>query len=335
MPVLSNDAVKVTPVTCRTDMTLKEIRDALASRPPKRADYVGGWASTNNNASNMGLVNATPPASEPELVPDGDYPEMIRARYYYWTAMPSAVSTIATTANDDFRVLHGMDVVITQAGSGRVSILVSSRSSVLIRRRDGAIRSLERLFRERDDTIRADFSTSALALDSDDIFLWLAHKVSTQPQIDHQIRLDVLTGISNTDSAQRTADLRLGVDFERPNFLTAVAELDTLGPIELSFRNETAAGKSTFKLKLHLDGGFEIHKSGISYPYFSSSEELMLDASYELAFDLIPRINRIYGDDTAWPERRTQVIMDAMDALQTRYAKQLGDLRARLEAPTP
>ena len=181
------------------------------------------------------------------------------------------------------------------------------------------MRAVEDILRTGDDTIRADFSSSALKLKDTDIFLWLAVKKTEAPQIDNEIKLDLLTGISGTDASRRTADLRATVDFSRPNFLTAVAEADTLGPIEISFVRHNAAGRSSFQLRLHADGGFEIHKRGISYPDFLSNDMLMLQASYELTFELIPRINTLYDQDTAWESKRVEVILAAMKTLRERY----------------
>ncbi|WP_417555512.1 hypothetical protein [Microbacterium sp.] len=330
MPVLSNEIVNVTPVTCTTDMSLEQIRDALAELPPDLPTYTGGWASANNEESNLSLPNAIPPSSEPELLEaDGWLPKRILARYYYWSPVAQAVSHVDPDGGE-IRILHALDVLVTEASVGQVSIVVSSRNHSLVRRRDGAIRSLERLFRSQDDRIRADFSSSAFALEDTDIFLWLAVKVYESPQLDAQIHLDSLSGISGTDASRRTADLRMGVDFQRPNFLTAVAEADTLGPIELKFSRHTAEGRSDFQLRLHVDGGFQISKTGIKFPAFQSTPAMMLRASHELLFDLIPRINDLYTRDAAWPTKRTQVIAGAMTDLSERYQSLLELLNERL-----
>jgi hypothetical protein len=332
MPVLSNDSVNVYPLTSRTTFTLEELRDKLALLPPDRSTFRGGWASTNNEASNMGVVNGSPPASEPELIDaDGYVPKMIRARFYYWVSVMPAVAS-ATQGQVDLRQLQGLDVVITEAQPNLFSILLSTRNITLIRRREGAVKALEAVLRSGDDTIRVDYRTSALALKDTDIFLWLAVQKDEQPQIDTEITLDLLSGISGTDASKRTADLRASVDFERPNFLTAVAETDTLGPIELSFVRQTAEGRSSFKLRLHADGGFEINKSGISYPSFMSTEALMLRASYQLAFELVPRLNELYSNDRDWPTKRIEVISQAMSTLSERYTRALDALNERLRA---
>lgn len=335
MPVLSNESVKVFPLTSRTTMTLEQIRDKLAELPPQLSTFTGGWASTGNAGSNMGVANVAPPRSEPELLPaDGYLPRMIRARYYYWDKLYTPRAA-ASPAQADINVLHGLDVVITEAGSGSISILVSSRNMTLVRRRTGAAKSLEGVLRKADDTIRVDFKTSALALKDTDIFLWLAVQKAEQPQIDEEIKIDLLSGISGTDASMRTADLRASVDFDRPNFLTAVAETDTLGPIQLSFVRHQGSERSSFKLRLHADGGFEINKAGISYSDFQSNDAMMLRASYQLAFELIPRLNKLYSDDVAWPAKRVEVISDAMQTLTDRYQSMLAVLKEKLlNAPT-
>lgn len=332
MPVLSNESVKVTPVTSRSTLTLEEIRDKMAQRPPLLAGFEGGWASTDNAQSNMGSVNVAPPASEPELLEErGGQPRMIRARYYYWTRVSTAVNQSVQGA-PELRTLHGLDVLITEAGAGQISILVSTRDKTLLRRRDGAARAVEEILRTGDDTIRIDFSSSALKLKDTDIFLWLAVKKTEEPQIDTQIKLDLLTGISGTDASRRTADLRATVDFSRPNFLTAVAEADTLGPIEISFVRHNSDGRSSFQLRLHADGGFEINKRGISYPDFLSNDLLTITASYELAYELIPRINKLYDEDDTWEAKRIEVILAAMRSLRERYNLALEALEERMQA---
>lgn len=335
MPVLSNESVKVFPLTSRTTMTLEQIRDKLAQLPPQFATFTGGWASTDNAGSNMGVANVAPPHSEPELLPaDGYLPRMVRARYYYWDKLytPRAV---ASPAQADINVLHGLDVVITEAAAGLISILVSSRNATLVRRRNGAAKSLEAVLRGGDDTIRVDYKRSAFALKDTDIFLWLAVQKAEDPQIDGEIKIDLLSGISGTDASMRTADLRAGVDFDRPNFLTAVAETDTLGPIQLSFVRHVGSERSSFKLRLHADGGFEINKAGISYGDFQSNDAMMLRASYQLAFELIPRLNKLYADDQGWSTKRVEVISEAMQTLTERYQKMLTALQEKLlNAPT-
>lgn|GEM_PF-3519025 len=157
-------------------------------------------------------------------------------------------------------------------------------------------------------------------------------KKTEAPQIDGELKLDLLNGISGTDASRRTADLRATVDFSRPNFLTAVAEADTLGPIEISFVRHNADGRSSFQLRLHADGGFEINKRGVSYPNFLSNDMLMITASYELAFELIPRINELYDEDAAWETKRTEVILDAMRTLRERYNLAFEALEERMRA---
>jgi hypothetical protein len=57
---------------------------------------------------------------------------------------------------------------------------------------------------------------------------------------------------------------------------------------------------------------------------------MMLRASHDLLFDLIPRINALYIADTAWPTKRTQVISKAMKDLSERYQRLFALLNDRL-----
>lgn len=341
MPLLSSETVKVLPVSSRTSMTLAEIRDALAVRAPDHSTYTGGWASTENAGSNLGGTNLAPPASEPELLPAaGGYPEMIRARYYYWTTPPVGVALPNVDPNQ-FRRLQALDLIITSVAADRISILVSSRNRQLVHRRDGALSALESVLQDRDASIRIDRRTSAVPLQDSDIFLWLAVRTRDNRDLTPNLRLDLVSGISGKDASSRTADLRAGVDFTRPNFLTAVAEADTLGPIQISFVHTTVSGRSSFGVMLHVDGGFEIHKRDITYPEVMGTEDLMNRASMELAFILIPLINQLYRDDDRWPDRRIEVIQGAIEELRSRYDSARAALRDRLEAspgtpaPTP
>ncbi|WP_300267091.1 hypothetical protein [Microbacterium sp.] len=94
-------------------------------------------------------------------------------------------------------------MVITMAGPEHISILVSSRNTTLVHRRSGAAKALEAVLRGGDDTIRLDYKTSAFALKDSDIFLWLAVQRTENPQIDSEITLDLISGISGTDRSMR------------------------------------------------------------------------------------------------------------------------------------
>ena len=176
------------------------------------------------------------------------------------------------------------------------------------------------ILQSKDATIRIDRRSSHLELADEEIFLWLAVQHRDKPQLAPDIRLDQIAGISSRDAASRTADLRFGVDFERSNFLTAVAEKDTLGPIDIAFVHHVGADNHSYELRLHVDGGFEISKNKLHFPDALERPDLVLETSLFLAYSMIPRVNALYkADATSWLTQRVDVIQKAMAALEDRY----------------
>lgn len=303
-------------------MTLDEIRLAMIKKPPNFDELTGGWASMNNHQSNIGLAGYAPPSSEPVLESADDVlPASLMARFYFWTPAPPGFTSIPNLNPKSARRLAALDVVITQEDANHIGILLSSRNRQQLNRRDGAVASLQSILKASDETIKIDRTASHLTLLDADIFLWLTVKRRDQPQISPDLRLDTVSGISGRDASSRTADLRSGVDFDRPNFLTAVAEADTLGPIDVSFVQNLGSENRSFRANVYIDGGFSIRKSELHFPNIIDGEDLMLKASLLLAYSIIPRINTLYKADGAkWTVRRLEVIESAMNELRVRYA---------------
>jgi hypothetical protein len=232
------------------------------------------------------------------------------------------------------RRLGAIDVIITKPSSDRVGALFTTRSTQILNRRDGAVAALESILRAADASARIDKASSHLALEDNGIFLWLVVQQRDQPQLTTDLRLSSVQGISGQDIARRTADLRSGVDFTRPNFLTAVAEADTLGPIEVSFAQSLNTELRSFLVRIFLDGGFEINRKETHIPAIVDAGELMATATQTLAYSLIPRINQLYRADSAnWAVRKIEVIEGAMNALEDRYRELRAALRAQLHTP--
>lgn len=321
MPTMSSATVHVQPMFSRSTLTLEETRDAMAAKPPSFATLTGGWASTNNHQSNLGSIGSAPPSSIPVIDEATNVlPRMLRARFYYWSTPPAGVKNYPGYNPHAIRRLAALDIVITESGQEHIGILISSRSRQLLNQRDGTVVALERILRDGDDTIRIDRFTSGLHLSDADIFLWLAVQRRDKPQVAVDITLDNVSGIRGRDASSRTADLRAGVDFSRPNFLTSVAEADTLGPIDISFVHHAGTENRSIRAMVHVDGGFEIHRSEIHFPSILDIEDLMVSATLLLAYSLIPRLNDIYISDAgSWADRRIEVIEQAMDDLEQRY----------------
>lgn len=315
-------------------MSLEQIQAAMVEAPPNFDTLSGGWASMNNYQSNIGAIGVTPPSSEPTIEPATEVlPRMLKARFYYWAAPPTGLKDLPDYNEHAARRLGAIDVVLTEIDDTHIAILCSSRSRQLLNQREGCLASLQKILQSADDSIKIDRLRSPFELRDTDIFLWLTVQRRDNPQIAPDIRLDLVSGISGRDASSRTADLRAGVDFDRPNFLTAVAEADTLGPIDISFVQHVGDENRSYRVKVHLDGGFEIHKNDLHFPEILDGEDLMVTASFDLAYSLIPRINALYvGDAEEWADRRIEVIESAMDDLEQRYRNARAALRERLEA---
>jgi len=89
----------------------------------------------------------------------------------------------------------------------------------------------------------------------------------------------------------------------------------------------------SFEARVFIDGGFAIHKNGLRFPDVLDTEELMVTATLELAYSLIPRVNALYvADAPAWAVRRIEVIESAMEDLEQRYRNARAALRERMES---
>jgi hypothetical protein len=334
MPTLTQDSVGVLPLLSRTASTLEEIRAAMIAAPPQHATLTGGWASMANAGSNINVPGGNPPQSEPVVVPaSGPIPETLRARFYSWAPPPARTVEIPEYNPHTFRRLQAIDVLIHVVDAEHIGIVASSRSSTTLFRRDGAIASLQNILQAGDATIKINRSASPFALADADIFLWLTVQRRDQPQLASDLRLDLVSGMRSIDTASRTADLRVDVGFDRPNFLTAVAELDQLGPIEISFARTFGDEVQSFVAEVFLDGGFTIRRNNLHFSTVADAETLMLDAALVLTYSLIPRINKAYVDDSeAWLLRRREVILDAMRELESRYRRRQETLSEQLRS---
>lgn len=328
---MSRASVGVLPMMARTAMSLEQIRDRMLAERPVPSTMSPGWASMENAQSNLGTINTAPPVSDPVILEANDeLPRMLQARFYFWATPPTGVSDQPGLDPRTVRRLDAVDVVITDLANSSVAILVSSRNRTLLHRRDGVVARLQKIFQSDDASTKIDRWNSPLQLRDPDIFLWLTVQQRDQDQIAPDLTLDQVSGISGRDASARTADLRAGVDFSRPNFLTAVAEADTLGPIDISFIQAVGDARRSFALKLYVDGGFVLQSNDIYLPDVMATDEKMLFSTLLLAYELVPRINSLYvADAEHWETRRLEVIEAAMDDLQERYRNAKEALRER------
>ncbi|GAA1727257.1 hypothetical protein GCM10009793_25330 [Brachybacterium phenoliresistens] len=317
----------------RSKMTLEEIRDGMRRMKPTLEGFKGGWASVQDAGSNLRVAGEEPPNSDPEIVTATNLlPEMLQARFYYWDPAPALIRQNPDIDVSQVRKLNAIDVVVTSIGVSRIGILFSTRTRSYLGGKGGVIAALESILQTRDVTIKIDRHDSHLRLANEEIFLWLTVQHRDNPQIAGGIRLDQISGISSMDAASRTAELRFGVDFQRSNFLTAVAEKDTLGPMDIGFSHIERGVNHAYDLRLHIDGGIEISRNRLHVPNSLNDPRFMLNSVLLLTFYIIPQINRLYIADAAnWRSKRADVIDNAMSSLETRYK----ELRAVLAKHKP
>lgn len=337
MPTMSEESVKVFPRQALSTMTLDEVREAMLAKPPKLDGFIGGWASTTNENSNLRSVGVAPPTSSPVILPaiDGMLPEILKARFYYWEAPPTGQRDESIYDPLTTRKLNAIDVMVTKPSSSHVGFLFSTRTTSYLNRKGGVVASLNEILQQQNATTKIDRARSHLELADSDFFLWVTVQMRDKPQLSSDLLLDLVSGISSRDQALRTADLRSSVDFDRPNFLTAVAETDTLGPIDICFKQHVGEDNHSYEVKIHVDGGFELRKNAVRLADELDRENAMEDTCILLAFSLIPRINNLYvADAAAWKTRKVVVIEEAMAALKKRYKRLQKALQSRLAAPT-
>lgn len=304
-----------------SSMTLEEIKSAMIEHPPRLKDFTSGWGSINDYQSGLRQVGTAPPVEFPCIMEETtDLPKMLLARFYYWDPAPTSIRNNPNYNPHESRPLNAIDAIITKPSETSLGIIFSTRTLAYLNRKDGIIKSLENILQSDNSGNRISKQESHLRFENDEIFLWLTVQHRDNPQISEEILLDSINGISSRDRASRTADLKSGVDFERSNFLTAVAENDALGPIDIRFIKHFGSENYSYEIKLFEDGGFEVHKNNLHLPDMLNRENLMFDICLELAFSLIPQINDIFKNDIQdWSTKRIDVIKSSIESLESRY----------------
>jgi hypothetical protein len=128
--------------------------------------------------------------------------------------------------------------------------------------------------------------------------------------------------LAGTDSSKRLTALTKGVDFDRPAFLVAVAEVDQLGPARLKLIDKPL--KARFMFDLSANGSFKLITSQSGYRGLPKDDKMRWDAVHDLAFNLIPKLNAVYRADRTWSaSKRDAEIRSAVDALIARYQSRL------------
>ena len=333
MPTFASTQVSVTPQTLLTSATLDEINRALIAAKPG-PNQQPGWGSPDDSDSMLGIPSSTPPASSPTILPaDGDFPERIFARFYFWRADNRAFPVVASIVPapivlDD--VLDAVDVFIS-GSPGNYLVLWSTSdgklASVDPRNPGRAYRALLAAAKALDNKTTL-IANSILTAASTDVFLWLTNQMDLKIPVSGTIHVHGVEGISADEGVLKTRRrgsrsglLRGEVDFQRTSFMSAIAERLPLGPATITLNETVAKGRiQRIGVKLHADGMFSLAIGKSTFREVLSHYEQRIRAVHLLAYRYIPLIHATYSADATWrDDTRDRLVARFQLALATRY----------------
>ncbi|WP_157749833.1 hypothetical protein [Microbacterium sp. TPU 3598] len=321
MSTFSNSRSSAIAVTLKGDFSLDQLREVFAQNPPDHDTLTGGWASTDDTASNINARNVAPPRSEPEILPaDGAYPSRLAARYYFFKSNKQLRESFPNSPQEH-HYIAAFDVLISATGAGDHMALLSSRSAVAAGK---LIKALREVMLSIDPNAKIIFDGSQIAF-SADLFFWLIVRSRNEPVLDGHLTIDAVLRVNGQDNANRATTLSDGVDFNRPALLVAVAEIDQLGPVRVVLRASDLEAKVT--VDVWSGGVFSVLKGETHYTDEIDSPELRVTSIEDFAYDLLPRIIRAYATDDAWDDsRREEEILAAAQTIVDRYLRRYPQL---------
>lgn len=269
--------------------------------------------------------NAEPPRTAPLIIPATDrHPERLHARFYFYESPKYLRDEYPTASEQEQHQLLAIDVLISRVAGTASQFLMLFSASDSNRVKRGPYSSLQTQILAADASAVSQIDSSPLHLITPDIFLWLLTKLR-QPQLDQDTTLAKIESVAGEDSGYRVTALTKGVDLDRPAFLTAVAEVDRLGPARLKLINKPMRGRVMFDL--YLNGGFRLVTNSTRYrDVQDDGEEKRWRAVNDLAYVLIPLIQRLYKNDSEWSTTgRTAEVRRAVNAILDRYRDRFPD----------
>jgi hypothetical protein len=329
VPTFTSSRYTISAATITADLTLDTLRDAMLQHRPDHAALSGGWASTEDAGSNLRVPNVAPPVSDPELLDDeGDYPQRLLARYYYFRKDPQLVRAYPDAAEQQHHYLDAVDVLISALPDRPMAfqVLFASGNGAMLR---GLVRALRAAVLSLDETGSVRHDGASIAF-SPDLFLWLFVRARDDRQITSSTQISDVLSATARDSTRRNTLLSDGVDFDRPALLVAVAEIEHLGLARVSLRDDEL--NATVTADVWASGKFSIIKSETHYPDVVGDAETRLASLQDLAFVLLPRMIQVYSDGAdGWGDaRRATEIRSAATALIKRYEQKVADHDAAL-----
>ncbi|MFJ3490695.1 hypothetical protein [Leifsonia aquatica] len=316
----------MTAATLSGNFTLEQLQSALASHKPSHQTLEGGWASSDDTASNIGVRNVAPPSSDPEILPaEQSYPRRLAARYYFFRKTKQYKDAFPGGTDQEQSVVDALDIMVSEIpGTASFMVLFSARSNSL----GQVIRKLREAALEFDEEAKVELDGALLGF-SPDLFLWMVVRSREQRELDGHTTIQAVMSMNGHDNSRRVTVLTDGVDFNRPAFLVAVAEIEQLGPVRVALRDTTLEARVT--ADIWSSGGFSVLKGETAYSNYPDGPETRLRSMQDYAYELLPKLIETYARDVSWDDgKRKREILDAAQGLINRYLQKYPDLRGDL-----
>lgn len=315
MTIFSASRSSAIAATILGDVSLEQLRDALIARKPSHADLEGGWAGTDDVQTNINSRNVAPPASDPDILPaGGTYPRRLSARYYYFRSSSQLRNAFPDGTPQERHVIGAFDMLAWEVSAGKLALLLSSRSAAAA---GTLIKALREAVDSIDQTARLEIDGGPLAF-SADLFFWLVVRARDDQNLGGGTLLDAVLAVNGHDNTNRATLLSDGVDFNRPALLVSVAEIEQLGPIRISLRDQTLNARVS--ADVWSTGVFSVRKGQTVYSDQVDSPELRLQSIHDFAFTLLPKLIEAYEADNDWGDStREAEILAAAAAIIERY----------------
>lgn len=330
MPIFVSSHVGVRPADLLTSLTLVQIGQALVKSRPHHPSLTAGWGGPwDGDGSNLGMWNAAPPVSDPTILPADDLlPERLHARYYYFESPKWLRDSRPDGTELEQHTLQAIDVLVSRVPGSATKFLCLFSTHDSAKVGAGAYKSMQAQLLGDDARSMMQISSSDINLEEPDIFLWLLTRLRDAPVLASSITLARIDSISGQDSGSRLTELTKGVSFDRPAFLTAVADVDRLGPARIKIIDSHLKARWVFDL--WVDGSFKLVTGLVRYRSGPTEDEKRWLAVHHLAYRVIPALKKAYIGDEEWDDSgRSKEVERAVQALISRYQNRFPS------APTP